>query len=102
MCIEKKYFNGRHICKVTFNLPWEAAEFATTVHIVGDFNNWNLQATPMRRLKDGAFTVTIDLERSKEYQFRYLIDFAKWENDTNADKYVPSPYGKSENSVIVV
>jgi hypothetical protein len=31
-----------------------------------------------------------------------LIDETKWENDWHADKYVPTPYGNAENSVVVV
>ena len=56
----------------------------------------------MNRLKNGAFTTTIDLENGREYQFRYLLDENHWENETEADKFVPSPYGDSNNSVVIV
>jgi hypothetical protein len=56
----------------------------------------------MKQLKDGSFTVTIDLEKGREYQFRYLINEDQWENAWNADRYVPTPFGDSENSVIIV
>ncbi|MFQ5795757.1 MAG: isoamylase early set domain-containing protein [Candidatus Bipolaricaulia bacterium] len=78
------------------------AESARTVHIVGEFNGWDAQATPMKRLKNGSFTATIDLELGREYQFRYLIGGESWENDWNAEKYAPTSYGDSKNSVIVV
>lgn len=102
MSLKKRFLKGRPVCKVTFNIPQEAAEDATAVHVVGEFNNWDVYATPMKRLKDGSFTVTVDLDRGAEYQFRYLIDETIWENDWNADKYVPSHYGNCENSVVVV
>ncbi|MCI6365047.1 MAG: glycoside hydrolase, partial [Spirochaetia bacterium] len=35
------------------------------------------------------------------YQFRYLLDGYKWENDWNADKYIPAPYSNADNSVVV-
>ncbi|MHC4943734.1 MAG: isoamylase early set domain-containing protein [Planctomycetota bacterium] len=98
----KKYLKSKPICKVTFKLPHNAANAAETAHLVGEFNNWDTRCTPMKKLKDGAFTVTVDLEKNKEYQFRYLLDQAKWENDWEADKYVPTPYGDGENSVVIL
>ena len=88
-------------CKVTFSLPREAAPEAKSVHIVGDFNKWNLTETPMRRLKNGDFTLTLALPCNREYSFRYLIDTERWENDWFADKYIPNSYG-SDDSVVVV
>ena len=102
MSLKKQFLKGRPVCKVTFNLPQEAVREAQTVHVVGEFNNWDVYATPMKRLKNGSFTVTVTLDRGVEYQFRYLIDETVWENDWNADKYVPSHYGNCENSVVVV
>jgi hypothetical protein len=51
----------------------------------------------MKKMKNGSFTITLDLEPGREYQFRYLIDDVVWENDWNADKYTKSPYGDSDN-----
>ena len=56
----------------------------------------------MKKSKSGAFTTTLDLEPGREYQFRYLLDEKIWGNDSDADKSVFSPYGDSENSVIVI
>lgn len=100
--IKKEYLKSRKTCKVTFRLPRIAATDAKSVCIVGDFNNWNLYSNPMKKLKNGNYTVTLELKPGREYQFRYLIDESKWENDWNADKYVKSPYGDSDNSVVVV
>ena len=100
--IKKEYLKSKKVCKVTFRLPRIAAPDANSVCIVGDFNDWNIYANPMKRLKKGDFTITLDLKPGNEYQFRYLIDGSTWENDWNADKYVKSPFGDSDNSVIVV
>ena len=102
MSLKKQFLKSRPICKVTFRLPREAAKAAKIVHVVGEFNNWDVYATPMKFLKNGSFTVTIDLEQGREYQFRYLIDETSWENDWDADKYLPSHFGNCENSVVVV
>jgi 1,4-alpha-glucan branching enzyme len=100
--ITKEYLKAKNICRITFTLPKVAAPDAKSVYIVGDFNNWNIHANPMKKLKNGDYTVKLDLEPGREYQFRYFIDESKWENDWNADRYVKSPYGDSDNSVIIV
>jgi 1,4-alpha-glucan branching enzyme len=102
MALKKQYLKTRPVCKVTFRLPKEASKSANNVNIVGEFNGWNIYATPMKRLKSGDFTLTMNLDINKEYQYRYLIDEMIWENDWQADKYVLSPYGDCENSVVVI
>lgn len=100
--IRKKYLRTRRVCKVTFILPKTISGDAQSACIVGDFNGWNNTANPMKMSKSEGFTVTLELEPDREYQFRYLIDGSKWENDPNADKYVKSPFEDSENSVVSV
>lgn len=100
--IRKEYQQDKNVCRVTFRLPKIAASGAKNVCVVGDFNNWGMQANPMKRLPNGDYTVSLELETGKEYHFRYLIDQSRWENDWNADKYVRNPYGDSDNSVVVV
>ena len=100
--IKRQYLKSRNTCKVTFRLPRIAAKDAKSVFVVGDFNNWNIHANPMKRLRNGEYTTRLELEPGREYQFRYLIDESKWENDWNADKYIKTPYGDSDNSVVIV
>lgn len=102
MSIEKKALKSKPVSRVTFRLPKEAAPDATKVALVGDFNDWRPDATIMQRLKTGGFKVTLDLERGREYHFRYLIEDKIWENDWTADRYAPSGVGTAENSVVVV
>lgn len=102
MSIKKQYLKAKPICKVTFTLPKEAAPDAKNASVVGEFNDWNIYATPMKKLKNGSFKVTADLETNHEYQFRYLIDETVWENDWDADKYVRSDFGNCDNSVVKV
>ena len=101
MSLKKQYLKTTGLCKVTFSIPKEAAGAASRVHLVGDFNDWNRDTTPMKRLKNGSFTVTLTLAPNKEYQFRYLVDGHRWENDWHADKYVPNAHG-SDDSVALV
>ena len=102
MSIRKQYLKSKPVCKTTFRIPEEMGNSALTAHIVGEFNNWTLFSTPMKKLRSGAFTTTLDLEPGREYQFRYLLGEKIWENERYADKSAPTPYGDSENSVIVI
>lgn len=99
--MKKQYVKSKSTCKVTFRLPRDAAPDARSVTIVGDFNNWNVTQTPMKRLKSGDFTLTLELPCDREYNFRYLIDSNRWEKDWFADKHIP---GESdvEDSVVVI
>jgi 1,4-alpha-glucan branching enzyme len=100
MSIKKRYLKRKPVCKVTFRISEELAKSADVAHVVGEFNNWDYYSTPMKKLKKGAFTTTLDLEKGREYQFRYLLDNCYWQNDGDADKFVPTPFGDSKNSVI--
>ncbi len=102
MSIKKQYLKSKPVCKVTFSIPKTAVGTAKSVHVVGEFNNWDRTASPNSKKRNGDFTLTLKLEKDKEYQFRYLIDRRLWENDSNADKYIPSPYPDADNSVVIV
>jgi len=102
MSIKKQFLKSKPVCKVTFRIPEELGNSAKTAHVVGEFNNWGFFSNPMKKLKNGAFTATLDLEQGREYQFRYLLDKTNWENDEDADKAVSTPFGDSKNSVIVI
>ncbi len=95
--LEKQVLKSKPEVKVKFSLP--AAVQGETVFLVGDFNDWNETTTPMKKLKDGSFTVTLNLPNGEEFQFRYLVNGTEWHNDWEADKYVPNPYS-GDNSVV--
>ena len=100
MAIRKQFLKRKAVCKVTFSIPESITKAAKEAHVVGEFNDWSTSATPMKRLKDGAFSVTIELETGRSYQFRYLLVKANWANDPDADDDLPTPFGDSRNSVI--
>ena len=101
MSIKKTYFKTKETCRVNFRLPREMVNDATSVYLVGEFNDWSTRATPLKKLKTGVFTTNLELPKGREYQFKYLIDQRRWENDQGADKYVPTPFADSQNCVIV-
>ena len=102
MSIKKQYLKTKPVCKVTFRISEEIGNSAGTAYVVGEFNNWDFFSTPMKKLKKGGFTATLNLEKGRAYQFRYLLDNRIWQNDEDADRFVPTPFGDSENSVIAL
>jgi 1,4-alpha-glucan branching enzyme len=85
---------------VTFTVPQERANEAKTVHLAGDFNDWNTSRTPMKRQRNGLFSATVSLKPNNEYQYRFLLDGVTWANDPQADRCVGNEYG-GENCVVV-
>lgn len=99
--IIKQYAKGNSVSRVTFRLQKAAAPDASNVALAGEFNNWDTTSISMERQKNGDFIATIELDRGKEYRFKYVIDGKRWENDWHADKYLPNDYG-TEDSVVIV
>ena len=100
--MKKRYLKSRPVCQVTFRLPKDAVVNAESACIVGEFNGWDESRHPMKKLKSGEFKLMLELDFPNQYQFRYLIDCERWENDWGADAYVASSVGPEENSVVVV
>lgn len=95
--VTKKIFKTKSHCKVTFQLPQEIK--AKKASVVGEFNNWDGTANPLKKVK-GVWKTTLDLEKGREYQYRYLVNGQEWHNDFQADKYVPNNVD-GDNSVVV-
>ncbi len=91
--LKKQYLKNKPICKVTFSLPLEAAPEANEVKLLGDFNGWKWEQGIVMKLNKAEYTTVLELETGRQYEFRYLIDNYLWENDWEADGYVPTPFG---------
>lgn len=100
MAISKTYSKSKPVCKVTFEVSAEAVNGGKSVSLLGDFNEWN--PTALKKQKDGNFKASVELEKGKEFAFRYLVDNDVWINDEAADKYVASGVSFEENSVVVL
>ncbi|NJL34832.1 MAG: glycoside hydrolase family 13 [Chloroflexaceae bacterium] len=83
--------------RVTFSMP--VGIWADSIHLVGDFNNWDKAATPLRHSEQG-WSVCVELEPGCSYQYRYLINGSDWCNDWRADRYMPNELG-GDNSVVI-
>ena len=96
MSIKKQFLKSKPVCKVTFTV---SAEEAKNVAVVGSFNEWNAKATPLKKLKNGSFKGTVDLESGSSYEFRYLVD-GTYVNEQEADSFAWNDYAGTENCVL--
>ncbi len=97
--LKKSYSKTGAKCRVTFKLPPEIG--AETAVLCGEFNEWDAAAHPMKKLKDGSFSTQVSLITGATYRFRYLLDGDRWENDWEADAYLPNTHG-TEDSIVEV
>jgi len=66
---------------------------ASRVAVVGDFNDWDPAATPLRRGGDGAtWTVELHLKPGR-YHYTFLIDGRRWASDPDGPRAVESDFG---------
>jgi hypothetical protein len=101
--LKKTYVTSRRAYRVIFELP--EAELPQgmvieSIHLVGEFSDWDLDAMPMTRDRDGTFRLTLEMEPGQTAQFRYLLNGDQWYNDWHADAYVLNAFG-ADNCVVV-
>ncbi len=84
-----------HAATVTFVFY---APKATSVSLVGTFNDWNPALTPMTRGKDGTWSVQVSLA-SGRYEYMYFVDGSHFETDPNALELEQDGMG-NENAVL--
>jgi 1,4-alpha-glucan branching enzyme len=94
--IEKKKVRGTDKTAVTFRAPNQ--DDASTVHVLGDFNDWSPQHA-MKRRKDGSWSLTIRLPTDQRYRFRYLVDGVLWVTDPEGDAIEPNEFGTTNGVV---
>lgn len=97
--IAKRPGQLEHTVLVTFRYP--ADSYAESVHLVGDFNNWNNTSLPLECCRNNAsnWELTLELAIDRSYQYRYLLNGCNWVNDSKADEFSYNPFG-STNSVV--
>jgi hypothetical protein len=76
---------------------------ASSVAIVGDFNDWEEGGSPLRRVGDqrkGVWAITIPLAPGR-YHYTFVVDGTKWVADPLAPRTLEDDFGRP-NSVITV
>ncbi len=102
MGIIKNYQPSKGTCKVTFSFALNAAEGVKTIQVLGDFNNWDNKVAPKMKKGKEDFSTSVELNAGQSYEFKYLLDGTRWENDFSADSYVTTPFSGVSNSVLVL
>ena len=64
---------------------------AKEVTVMGDFNDWNPAANPLRRQPDGAWVGQANLGAG-HHHYLFLVD-GQWCADPDCTLRVPNPYG---------
>ncbi len=82
---------------VTFRTICSGAE---QVFLVGDFNGWSSEATPMHRIGRDLWQITLELPPG-EYRFRYFTSDNRWITDFGASGLVFNEYGEWDSLVRV-
>eukprot|EP00611_Tribonema_gayanum_P032586 TRINITY_DN9818_c0_g1_i1.p1 TRINITY_DN9818_c0_g1~~TRINITY_DN9818_c0_g1_i1.p1 ORF type:complete len:104 (-),score=6.23 TRINITY_DN9818_c0_g1_i1:447-758(-) len=93
--IQKTIYKTKDYCKVKFNLDIQDKETASILGLNGDWNN----PVPMKKKKDGSFTAELQLPKSSQHEFRYLLNESEWINEPEADGEIENSFGSS-NSVL--
>ena len=75
------------------------AKGASEVIVTGDFTQWSRDGIRLRKGPSEEFRTILELEPG-EYQYRLVID-GVWQEDPQALRSVPNPYG-GQNSVLKV
>ena len=76
------------------------ARSASSVAIVGDFNDWEEGGSPLRRESEGVWAITIPLAPGR-YHYTFVVDGTKWVADPLAPRTIEDDFGRP-NSVITV
>lgn len=78
-----------------------AAPGAAQVTLVGDFNDWNPAATPLRATRrNGVWSVTVPIAPGR-HEYAFVVDGERWIPDPHAPRAAAADFG-SANSVVTV
>jgi len=73
---------------------------ATTVTLVGDFNDWDTASTPLQRAAGDMWTVTIPLTAGR-YTYTFVVDGKRWVADPSAPRAPADDFGQASSVVTV-
>lgn len=74
---------------------------ASTVSLVGDFNDWSNVATPMDRdAGNGVWSITVPLDPGR-YRYAFLVDETTWLSDPSAPPVLDDEFGRPGSVVTI-
>jgi AMP-activated protein kinase-like protein len=89
--------NGVRIVSQSFVF---VAPAARSVSIVGDFNDWSVEATPLALTSDGVWSVTVPLPLGR-HEYQFVVDGKEWKQDPAAPQAPENDFG-TRNSLVTV
>lgn len=84
---------------VQFVLDARTVPNATTVHLVGDFNDWQRETIPMTR-DGGVWTVTTTLAPGR-HVYAFVVDGTQWIADPRQPAAADADFGRAGSVIIV-
>jgi 1,4-alpha-glucan branching enzyme len=90
---------GRDAVKVTFALA--ASEIDQPVSVLGDFNDWDPFANPLKKRSNGTFSASIEVPAGQALRFKYLTGDGNWFCDPDADTVVHDEYHTVDSLLVV-
>lgn len=91
-----KVTNKKNKVWVTFTFPKN--DEAKSVHVVGEWSEWEHE--PMKQKKNGDYAITKVFNAGERFEFGYKINNDLWHKDSTLPS-VPSPFD-SENSQLTL
>jgi hypothetical protein len=87
---------GAEVLKVTFAVPSDVGP----VSVVGDFNAWDPESTPLKARSNGTRSAVLTLPKGSRYRFRYLAAGGRFFDDETADGYEANGYGDTHGLLL--
>ena len=79
------------------------APTAKQVALVGDFNDWDREKTPLKPVQNGNGTWSVDVHLPPGvYSYAFLVDGKEWKADPRAPRSVGDDFGRPSSVITVV
>ncbi len=85
--------------KVTFALT--ADEVDQPVSVLGDFNDWDPAAHPLKKRRNGTVSATVEVAAGQSMRFKYLTADGAWFCDPETDTVEHDEYHMIDSLLVV-
>lgn len=92
--LRKKGFRDQpEVVQVTFVLPGDQPQAQAGACVVGDFNDWDPEATPLQKRSNQTYSASVLLTKGQSYAYRYRTLAGEWFDVGDAEAYQPNEFG---------
>lgn len=95
---EEKPVEEKKLVEKTVEFELEAPD-AKSVYLVGSFNKWDINGTPMKKDESGLWKTNIKLAPGT-YEYLFHVD-GQWQNDPKGTELKENPFGTMNNVLVV-